>query len=179
MGMVNFCSLSLREDPKAYPAQLSTAIHELGHALGFTADRMAFMRQADGTPRTPRDARGLPPISMNYECPNGNVMPAIYLPSSSTIRFFYERGHTVAKLVTPNVLAFVRNYFNCSDLNGAELENQDESACYGSHWEERIFEPEIMSPLISFRVVKSALTLVYIYILFHICSRSDNLCRYH
>ncbi len=82
------------------------------------------------------------------------------MPSNSTVKIFYERGHSVAKLTTPNVLAFVREYFQCDTLNGAELEDQ-ESTCFGNFWEERIFESEIMRSALSFRNHLSALTLVF------------------
>ncbi|KAG9407378.1 hypothetical protein AC1031_002111 [Aphanomyces cochlioides] len=160
MGMVNFCPSRLNPDPRMYTAQLTTATHEITHALGFTSKMFPFMRFPDGTPRTPRDASGQPPILRPYTCPNGLSVAAVQLPSNNTVQFFTERDHSVAKLVTPAVLAFVRNYFNCSTLNGAEIEDQD-GACLGSHWEERIFEPELMSPLQSYRNPLSGLTLSY------------------
>ncbi|CAK4103332.1 unnamed protein product [Aphanomyces euteiches] len=160
MGMVNFCPSRLNPDPRMYTAQLTTATHEITHALGFTSKMFPFMRFPDGTPRTPRDASGQPPILRPYTCPNGLSVAAVQLPSNSTVQFFTERGHSVAKLVTPAVLEFVRNYFNCSTLNGAEIEDQD-GACLGSHWEERIFEPELMSPLQSYHNPLSGLTLSY------------------
>ncbi|RQM29735.1 hypothetical protein B5M09_001086 [Aphanomyces astaci] len=101
-----------------------------------------------------------PPIQEDYKCPNGVTASVIQMPSDATVQFFTERGHSVAKLVTPNVLSFVRNYFNCATLNGAEIEDSD-GGCLGSHWEERIFEPELMSPLQSYRNPVSGLTLSY------------------
>ncbi|KAH9187363.1 hypothetical protein AeNC1_010657, partial [Aphanomyces euteiches] len=103
---------------------------------------------------------GDPPTQTSYTCPNGYVADWIQMPSDSTVQFFTERGHSVAKLVTPNVLAFVRSYFNCSTLNGAEIEDQD-GRCLGSHWEERLFEPELMSPVQSFNEAVTGLTLAY------------------
>ncbi|KDO26018.1 hypothetical protein SPRG_08671 [Saprolegnia parasitica CBS 223.65] len=162
MGIVNFCPNKLNTATAAYELQLGTATHELAHALGFTAQMYAYMRHADGTPRTPRDGTtGQPPLLTNYKCPNGVTASAVMLPSTKTMQFFTERGHAVAKLVTPNVMAYAQTHFGCSTLNGVELENQDAGACFGSHWEERIFEPEMMSPLQSFRNVQSGLTLAY------------------
>lgn len=43
-------------------------------------------------------------------------------------------------MVTPKVVAEVRNYFNCSELEGAELENQGEEGTALTHWEKRVFE---------------------------------------
>ncbi|KAF0688818.1 Aste57867_19640 [Aphanomyces stellatus] len=159
MGMVNFCPGKLNADPSVYDKQLDTATHEIAHALGFTSQMYAYMRGPDGNPRTPRDASGMPPIQQNYKCANGYVASAVQVPSTTTLQFFTERGHSVAKLVTPNVLSFARNYFNCPTLNGAEIEDQD-GGCFGTHWEERVWEPELMSPLQSYRNPTSGLTLV-------------------
>ncbi|ETL88079.1 hypothetical protein L917_12819 [Phytophthora nicotianae] len=63
-------------------------------------------------------------------------------------------------MVTPRVRAFVRDHFNCSTLEGAEIESQD-GGCIGSHWEERLFEPEYMTPVDSYHNVFSALTLAF------------------
>lgn len=54
-------------------------------------------------------------------------------------------------IVTPRVQSVVRNHFNCQTLKGARLEIQDTSAtaCVGSHWDERLFQSELMSPIFS------------------------------
>lgn len=43
-------------------------------------------------------------------------------------------------MVTPNVAQEVREYFNCSELEGAELEDQGEEGTVLTHWEKRVFE---------------------------------------
>ena len=43
-------------------------------------------------------------------------------------------------LVTPRVVEEVRNHFNCSLLEGAELEDQGEDGTALTHWEKRVFE---------------------------------------
>lgn len=43
-------------------------------------------------------------------------------------------------MVTPNVVREVRNHFNCSELEGAELEDQGEEGTVLTHWEKRVFE---------------------------------------
>lgn len=43
-------------------------------------------------------------------------------------------------IVTPNVVREVRYYFNCSKLEGAELEDQGEEGTALTHWEKRVFE---------------------------------------
>lgn len=46
----------------------------------------------------------------------------------------------VQMIVTPNVVREVRDYFNCSILEGAELEDQGEEGTALTHWEKRVFE---------------------------------------
>lgn len=43
-------------------------------------------------------------------------------------------------LVTPRVVEEVRRHFNCSLLEGAELEDQGEDGTALTHWEKRVFE---------------------------------------
>ncbi|GMF89020.1 unnamed protein product [Phytophthora fragariaefolia] len=159
--MVNFCPSQISTASEDYETQVSTAMHEMTHALGFSAQFFALMRYPDGTPRTPRDANGRPPTSKSGTCPNGSPFDYFVEPSSNTVQYSTERGHVVAKMVTPNVAAFVKSHFDCDSLTGAEIGQQDNSGCLGSHWEERIFEPEYMTPVDSFRNVFSALTLAF------------------
>lgn len=164
-GMANFCPSHIRTDVHSYDAQVATAMHELTHALGFSAQYFAYMRRSDGTPRTPRNHAGQPNAGRSHDevqCPNSKEKsPDHYaLPGKQTVEYFNERGHTVAKIVTPTVAAFVQAHFNCSSVAGAELESQDRG-CLGSHWEERLFESEYMTPVSSFRNVLSGLTLAF------------------
>lgn len=57
---------------------------------------------------------------------------------------FRERGATVTKVVTPTVINKVREQFGCPTLNGAELEDDGGPGTAGSHWEQRIFDGEMM-----------------------------------
>lgn len=43
-------------------------------------------------------------------------------------------------MVTPRVVKEARAHFNCSKLEGAELENQGESGTHTTHWEKRLYE---------------------------------------
>ncbi|KAL7998051.1 putative peptidase M8, leishmanolysin [Plasmopara halstedii] len=160
-GMANFCPSQISILPEDLESQVSTAMHEITHALGFSAQFFPYMRHPDGTPRTPRDSNGRPPIYKSGTCPNGSPIEYYIAPSTQTVQHSNERGHVVAKMVTPNVAAFVKSHFGCNSLVGAEIEQQDDSGCLGSHWEERIFEPEYMTPVNSFRNVFSALTLAF------------------
>lgn len=140
----------------------TAAMHEMAHALGFSSASWPLFRDSTGTPRTPRDAnrpdRPLSTYQYTYSCQSQTYSP--YIPAATTVNYFQERGATcvynatmvpttncVHKMVTPAALAAARFYFNCSTLNGAELENQMTTACdlQGSHWEQRIFSTELMA----------------------------------
>lgn len=43
-------------------------------------------------------------------------------------------------MITPTVVKEVQEYFNCSELEGAELEDQGEEGTVLTHWEKRVFE---------------------------------------
>ena len=159
-GMIHFCV-----DPKTFFSsetddvrhlQLTrlTAMHELGHILGFNIQSLAHFREIDGTPRTPRiPAAGGTNITtsatepwvvgdvadVKVECTgilppgpgNGNNRKKrrrraiLPLPSRSTLRFRTIRGGLrVADVVLPTVRTVVRNHFSCDTLDGAELEGE-------------------------------------------------------
>lgn len=50
-------------------------------------------------------------------------------------------------MVTPRVVREARNHFNCSFLEGAELEDQGEDGTALTHWEKRVFEVNCHLPL--------------------------------
>lgn len=80
-------------------------------------------------------------------CPVGNdgMGPGCLVPQVPALR----TPACVFKVVLPKVVQRAREHFDCPTLNGAELENQDPSACtiVGSHWEQRIFMGEVMAPM--------------------------------
>jgi leishmanolysin-like peptidase len=164
-GRANFCPSSISAAETDYAEQFATAVHEIGHALGFSSDSLAYFRDSKtGAPLTPRDANGEPVRTPgNFTCPSGLVVTNPILPANNTLQFFEERGLVVSKLVTPRMLSVARNYFDCPSLNGVEWENQPTSAgsCIGSHWEERLFEQELMTSLSQDRTMYSALTLAF------------------
>lgn len=68
----------------------------------------------------------------------------------------------VARMVTPTVQEAAQNFFGCPTLAGAELENSVTfSGCeiQGSHWEQRIFNNELMAPVQRHVMPISAVTL--------------------
>jgi hypothetical protein len=47
---------------------------------------------------------------------------------------------TLSKLRTPHVLGYAMNHYNCSSLDGMELEDYGGAGTAGSHWEKRVSE---------------------------------------
>ena len=65
-------------------------------------------------------------------------------------------------MTLPTVLQEVRDFFDCPSLEGAELENQEGNGCsiVGSHWEQRVFAGELMSPVSTEALVKTYVSRV-------------------
>lgn len=161
LGFVNFCPGSLSAAAAEWESQLTTAMHETLHALGFVSASWAYFREDDGTtPRTPRDESGEPVTQASYTCVDGSTWTQLRAPSANTVVIDFERGMRVNRLVTPRVVSVVRDIFGCASLTGAELENQPTSAsCFGSHWEQRLFTNEVMASTESHAAILSPLTL--------------------
>eukprot|EP00937_MAST-01D_sp_MAST-1D-sp2_P006153 g6153.t1 len=147
-GFVNFCPAQLPElSDTRWGSTLATALHEIAHVLGFSAASFALMRDANlqGAPRTPRDSRGLPLLRATA-CADGTRRVTERPPSAATMEVSGD-GRT-ARIVTPRVQREARAQFACDRLTGAELENQPTAgagACWGAHWEERLFRTDMMS----------------------------------
>ncbi|RHY69091.1 hypothetical protein DYB28_000956 [Aphanomyces astaci] len=137
-GMINFCpdylDTSTLEGP-SYDIQVTTALHEFAHALGFSSASFPLMRNRDGTPRTTRQggSRTGRAVASTGTCANGTSITSTGLPSNATVVYQNVRGHAVTYMATPTVVAFATSHFNCSSVVGAEIENNDGS-CMGSHW---------------------------------------------
>ena len=88
---------------------LSTMIHEIIHALGFSSDRFAFFRQANGTPRLARGSDGNPTNRVNYMCSStslswpatSNYNAVHYDPGNTIIGSFTERGISASSCPCP------------------------------------------------------------------------------
>eukprot|EP01098_Paradermamoeba_levis_P011765 TRINITY_DN5070_c0_g1_i2.p1 TRINITY_DN5070_c0_g1~~TRINITY_DN5070_c0_g1_i2.p1 ORF type:complete len:518 (+),score=130.20 TRINITY_DN5070_c0_g1_i2:78-1631(+) len=133
-GNINFGPAHLSVVPvgsQLWYYQLSTAIHEIAHVLGFSANSFGKFLQ-----------------------PNGQAYPVV-------TQDFQERGDKVTKLVTPKLVKAAAQQFGCSNLNGVELENKGGSGSVGSHFKKRIYMEEFMTALHSSIEwpVYSALTL--------------------
>ena len=83
-GHANFCPSKLSAAPAAMEEQLSTAVHEVLHALGFSSASWPLFRDNDGTPRTPRNVAGNVPLQ-SYTCPDGTA-GSFRVPSEGTIK---------------------------------------------------------------------------------------------
>lgn len=68
-------------------------------------------------------------------------------------------NHDIQVMVTPRVRDEARRHFNCSTLEGAELENQGGDGTALAHWEKRVFENEGMTGTFSQNSVFSRFTL--------------------
>lgn len=138
-AQVNFipASLSNADILDSWDTQQDTdvALHELTHALGFSAPFFG---------------------SQGYLDRNG------VFQSGGTITVS-ERGHSVSKINSPRVLDAARNYFNCPTLNGLEIEDQGGTGTLGTHWEKRVMVPELMTGILTTpRTYYSNMTLAFL-----------------
>ena len=149
-GALNLCPESLAH--ASDDERRVIVLHELAHALGFSAASIAYFRHANGTVRTARDACGAPALATIAACPDGTTDRTVRWPADSLALSEGPRGGgaPVARLVTPAVRAAARRHFACDALAGAELENQPSTEAgsgtrWGSHWEERAHNEEVTS----------------------------------
>lgn len=132
-GMTNFGPNMINTSPDQFEEQLATAIHEIAHALGFSGSFFGRFRKPDGS----------------------------QWGASNVVQQFQERGNTVSKIITPNVVSKIKEHFNCQNWPnvGAELENHGGSGTAGSHWEKRIYFNEFMTGTSSANPKYSAISL--------------------
>ena len=187
-GRINFCPAALDTSPDDWHFQLSVAMHEMAHALGFTDSSFPLFRAPDGTPRTPRwDYDPTQPalrFQVAYTCGGYNYV----YPSAdpATIAFFPERGtpcvsgatpsasflpyvdgathkaDCVARSTSPAMAAAARAYHGCASLPGPEMDHLDgDCALYGSHWGGRALMQELMAPYVSHWPLLGPLTLAF------------------
>jgi len=143
-GHTNICPGAIKKPERDIKSLTSTLKHELLHALGFSSSLFAFFRDKNGKPLTKRGEDGKPPI-------NNQLLVRQW--SEETIkevkRDWVVRGGRKQKnlhmVVTPAVVREVRRHFSCSDLEGAELEDQGGDGTAYTHWEKRLFQNEAMT----------------------------------
>ncbi|XP_061381728.1 leishmanolysin-like peptidase isoform X1 [Danaus plexippus] len=145
-GHANFCPAELSTKARDLPSLLSTVKHEMLHALGFSVSLFGFYRDDNGEPLTPRRKdTGNPPLDEQLQIHKWSAK----VVRNVTRRKWMVRGgymeRTLQMVVTPRVVKEVRAHFNCSQLEGAELEDQGGDGTALTHWEKRVFENEAMT----------------------------------
>ncbi|TNN18158.1 Leishmanolysin-like peptidase isoform 2 [Schistosoma japonicum] len=98
LGYVNVCPGKMKVVYPENRNSLGIFIHEIGHALGFSASAFAFMRDANGKPRTPRDSKGKPTHIDRF---------GTYIPSQTTIKKITRPWRSVEGRFTKDFHAFV------------------------------------------------------------------------
>ena len=68
-----------------------------------------------------------------------------YFLTQPVTKTFYKDGKQIFKIVTPKVLEKARQHFNCSTLNGLELEDYGGAGSAGAHWESRYMSGDYMT----------------------------------
>jgi hypothetical protein len=160
VGCMIICTDGINLNSEASKAQaLDTVTHEFAHMLGLNSDLFPyFMDPLTGTKRTPNKT------PQSVLCVDG-IVRKVVLPASNTVKLkTNSQGVRFAEIVTPTVKNIVRSHFNCMNATGARLENQllSEDDCFGSHWEARIFESEIMAAVTTgIKRFLTPLTLAY------------------
>jgi cysteine-rich repeat protein len=137
IGVINFGPNMIDVSSRYMEDQISTAIHELFHALGFMGMMFPLFTKLDGTPH------------------------------KEVLRSTSLHGNNVHMLVTPETVKKVKEQFNCypqaSDPNffniGAEMEDAGGGGTLGSHLEKLQFNSEVMTGSSSIIAVYSPIHL--------------------
>lgn len=110
---------------------LANIAHEMSHLLGFSQGLMSYWKNSSGLAYADSDLR-----------------------KNITIR-----DTTKTVLTTPTVLEKARKVFNCSSLEGLELEDSGGSGTAGSHWDKRIMMNDYMTAYIPTHGIFSDISL--------------------
>lgn len=159
-GHANFCPGELSTKYRDLPSVLSTVKHEMLHALGFSVSLFGFYRDENGEPLTERRPdTGNPPLDEELQIHKWSDRVVKNITRNNwMIRQGYI-SRTFHMIVTPRVVREVREHFNCSKLEGAELEDQGGDGTALTHWEKRVFENEAMTGTHTQNSVFSRITL--------------------
>jgi leishmanolysin-like peptidase len=147
-GFINICPSvldSILNSEMKYEDLRTTVVHEIAHALGFTAILMAYWRDSNGNPRSPRVCNGKIPSDDMLELSHGSKKVRIPKPNDTVLHFQSKRDFKDAVLITPEIQRITREFYGCPTAKGAPLENQSPYPIWGSHWEERILGTALMS----------------------------------
>lgn len=102
-------------DIMAYDDLLATTIHEITHALVFHPQLYRYYLDSSGE-----------------------------LYTDDIIETKQRRGTDIVQIVTPKVVEKARAAFDCSSLDGVELEITGGEGTYGAHWEKRMMYTDYM-----------------------------------
>ena len=78
----------------------------------------------------------------------GTMFPYFQKGLERTIKKKEIRGKERSLIITPKVVEHAKKYFNCSSIEGVELEDQGGTGSSGSHWEQRILLGDYMGAVI-------------------------------
>lgn len=144
VGFINLCIENIDVENNE-DAAVAVGAHELAHVLGFSDDLFKFFRNSDnGEPLTERPFK-----KSTVKCVDGSTKKKS-LASDLTLQQKGNDGSLYYEIVSPTVVEIAKNHFNCDSLSGVRLENQPtRDSCTGSHWDERFFFTDLMSPIFS------------------------------
>jgi hypothetical protein len=132
------------ETIKTNPDMFKVLLHEITHALGFTPSMYNFYRHPSDNTKTYRQ---YDPVKFPYGPIAGT---GAYIDTDTdevTVDYKQLTNNPGTKLrfVTPRVNATAVAYWNCTGMEGAELENGgNSSSSTASHWEMRVLTGEYM-----------------------------------
>ncbi|CAH8571603.1 unnamed protein product [Schistosoma margrebowiei] len=165
-GYINFCPDTLSNEYNDKMRSLFVATHEILHSLGFSTSLFAFYRDKQNRPLTPRDPITFKPALGWYSRKNGqvyqwsdNVVRTVNRTWLSAFGTFQKLAHIV---VLPTVVRIARSFYNCPNLDGVELEDEDDAGVYLTHWEKRLLENDLMTATYtnSFRISPITLAMM-------------------
>lgn len=117
VGTMTFTSLTNFTKPQALEYYIQLTLHEMTHILVFY---------------TVNYARFINPDNMEV------------LGLDKVIQTSFINGMQRNLIVTPKVVQAARKHYNCSTLQGVELENQGGEGTSGVHWESRLMLGDLM-----------------------------------
>jgi len=129
VGYINWGPNRIKLEADKYYEQIGVGVHEMSHALGFSSS--LFSQYRGGNPMITRN---------------------VTFPSAPSI------VKQLRLIASPRVLSEARRHFNCSTLEGLELEDDGGSGTASSHWERRVAMYEYMNGVSSYQPIFSRFT---------------------
>ena len=107
------------------------AIHEITHLLVFNQQLWSYFKDSNGFP----------------------------IPLNKTVSNIIVNGIERKIIISPKVIEYAKRHFNCSEIQGVELENQGVLGTVYDHWEARVMLTDYMISESYNEVVISEITL--------------------